>query len=82
MSSKAYATYNRSNNTLEVVRSNETFTRSIPCLNLNPEWNKVHGVEISGDEILVFVGPETNPRPSHIMVYSLKSLSGGSRRSF
>ncbi|MBT9498267.1 MAG: hypothetical protein IV103_13665 [Zoogloea sp.] len=80
MSSQGYAMYNASNNTLEVIRPGECCTRIIRCTNLHPASDKVHGVAISGDEILVYVSAHSNSRPGHVLIYSFRSLSGGGRR--
>jgi len=76
-----FAVYDASNNRLDVIRPNETTTRHIKCNNLNPSADKVFGVEISGDEIWVFVGPHNNSRPNKKYIYFFSSLSGGSSRS-
>ncbi|MEX6725882.1 hypothetical protein [Parapedomonas caeni] len=72
-----YALYDASNNRLEVIRPGETMKRHIPCLNLYPSADKVHGLQISGDEIWVFVGPHSNPMPNRKIIYRFSSLSGG-----
>lgn len=79
MNEQGHAFYNGSNNTLEVIRPRENVTRYIRCANLDPDTEKVHGVEISGDEISVYVGPRNNPRPTHTRIYSFLSLNGGRR---
>ena len=81
MRQQAYAYYKPANNTLEIIRPGETVTRIIRCTNLNPQADKVHGVEVNGDEVVVYVGPHNNPRPSHTRIYSMMSLSGGRRGS-
>lgn len=72
-----YAHYDARHNRLEVIRPGETIARHIPCLNLRPQIDKVHGVQIDGDEIQVFVGPHTNPRPNRKLIYRFSSLRGG-----
>ena len=69
MTTEGYALYDESTNSLEVMRPGENMTRRIPCTNLNPSSNRVHGVQIHGDEIWVLVGPPTNPRPNRKYVY-------------
>ena len=75
---QGYAQYNAQNNRLEVIRPGENMTRFIPCVNLRPNSEKVHGVQINGDQIWVFAGPLTNPRPNKKYIYRFSSLSGGS----
>lgn len=79
MRQQGYASYRPDNNTLEIIRSGENATRIIRCANLNPKADRVHGVEVRGDDIVVYVGPYNNPRPTHTRIYSMMSLSGGSR---
>jgi hypothetical protein len=79
MRDQGYATYNAANNTLEVIRPGENTTRIIRCAQIYPNHERVHGVMVDGDDILVLVGPRTNPRPTHARVYSFMSLSGGRR---
>ena len=55
--------------------------RYIPCTNLRPQSDKVHGVQVNGDDIWVLIGPMTNPRPNRKILYRFSSLSGGSSRS-
>ena len=74
------AIYNQRTNELEVIREGESCTRKIKCLNLNPKSEKVHGVEVDGDDIYVLAGPNSNPRPNKKFKYSFRSLSGGSSR--
>ena len=81
MTTEGYAIYDESTNSLEVVRPGENMTRRIPCTNLNPSANRVHGVQIHGDEIWVLVGPPTNSRPNRKYVYRFSSLSGGANSS-
>lgn len=81
MSHLGYATYNAANNTLEVVRPGENTTRIIRCAQIYPDHERVHGVAIDGDDIVVYVGPLTNPRPTHTRIYSFMSLNGGRRGS-
>jgi hypothetical protein len=76
-----YAVYDASNNRLDVIRPTENTTRYIKCNNLNPDFEKVFGVEIHGDEIWVIVGPQNNPRPNKKYIYFFSSLSGGGSRS-
>ena len=75
-----YAQYDAQQNRLEVIRPGENMTRYSPCINLRPNAEKVHGVQIDGDEIWVFVGPSTNPRPNKKYIYRFSSLSGGSSK--
>lgn len=75
-----YAYYNESNNSLEVVRPNESTTRYIKCHNLNLNNERVFGVEIHEDEIWVITGPLNNPRPNKKFIYYFSSLSGGASR--
>lgn len=75
------AIYNPTNHCLEVIRPGDSMKRYIPCTNIRPPHDKVHGVQISGDDIWVFVGPNTNPRPNRKFLYRFSSLSGGSSRS-
>ncbi len=75
MTSVGYAIYDSNKNQLEVIRPGENMTRYIHCTNLNPSAVKVHGVQISGDEIWVLVGPRTNPRPNRKFVYRFSSLA-------
>ena len=77
---QGYAQYDADKNRLEVIRHGENMTRYIPCMNLRPNAEKVHGVQISGDEIWVFTGPLTNPRPNKKYIYRFSSLSGGSSK--
>lgn len=44
--SDGYAMYDSSSNSLEVIRPGENMTRRIPCMNLNPSQERVHGVQI------------------------------------
>ena len=81
MTNKGYAQYNAGNNTLEVIRPGEQCTRIIRCSNLYPESVQVFAVEVDGNEVLVYVGPHTNRRPTHVRVYSMLSLTGGQLRS-
>ena len=76
-----YALYDQSSNSLEVIRPGENTTRRIPCINLNPSQERVHGVQIRGDEIWVMVGPHTNPRPNRKYIYRFSSLAGGASSS-
>ena len=77
MKSEGYATYDAATNSLEVIRPVENTTRRIPCSNLNPSSNRVHGVQIHGDEIWVLVGPPGNSRPNRKFIYRFSSLPGG-----
>mgnify|MGYP003336659280 CR=1 FL=1 len=77
MSKSGIATYNKRTNELEVIREGESTKRKIKCTNLNPKSEKVHGVEIDGDEIYVLAGPNSNDRPNKKYKYSFRSLSGG-----
>ena len=81
MPSTGYALYDLAGNRLEVIRPGENSKRYIPCTNLRPQSDKVHGVQVDGDEIWVLVGPLTNPRPNRKILYRFSSLSGGSSRS-
>lgn len=81
MSSAGYALYDQSRNRLEVTRPGESMKRYIPCTNIRPPYDRVHGVQIEGDDIWVLVGPSTNPRPNRKFLYRFSSLSGGSSRS-
>ncbi len=73
--------YDPAENLLEVIRPGENSKRYIPCTNLRPQSDKVHGIQVNGDEIWVLVGPLTNPRPNRKFLYRFSSLSGGSSRS-
>jgi hypothetical protein len=77
MRTAGFALYDAANNRLEVIRPGETTTRYIACQNLRPEMHKVHGVQVSGDEIWVFAGSPTNSRPHMKFIYRFSSLSGG-----
>lgn len=81
MSYSGYAIYNPNNNRLEVIRPGENMTRYISCINLNPKANKVHGVQVDGDDIWLMIGPHNNPRPNKKIGYSFSSLTGGYSRS-
>ena len=81
MPSSGYAIYDPAGNRLEVIRPGESMKRYIPCTNIRPPHDKVHGVQIDGDDIWVFVGPSTNPRPNRKFLYRFSSLSGGSSRT-
>lgn len=81
MPSPGYAIYDPTGNRLEVIRPGENSKRYIPCTNLRPQSDKVHGVQVNGDEICVLVGPMTNARPNRKILYRFSSLSGGSSRS-
>jgi hypothetical protein len=81
MSSQGYATYIADTNELEIVRSGESMRRRIHCTNIDPRSVKVHGVTVEGNEIWVFTGPVSNPRPNRKVLYLFSSLSGGSSRS-
>lgn len=81
MRHQGYAMYNATNNTLEVIRPGENATRVIRCAQIYPDRERVHGVAIEGDSILVYVGPYNNPRPTHTRIYSFMSLGGGRRGS-
>lgn len=80
MSTIGFALYDAANNRLEVIRPGESVTRYIPCQNLRPEMHKVHGVQVDGDEIWVFVGPPTNSRPNMKFIYRFSSLTGGASK--
>jgi hypothetical protein len=82
MITDGYATYNESTNSLEVTRPGENMTRRISCTNLNPATERVHGIQIHGDEIWILVGPHTNPRPNRKYIYRFSSLSGGASSSW
>lgn len=77
MGSVGYAIYDPNQNRLEVVRPGENNTRYIPCTNLNPNSDRVFGVQIEGDEIWVLVGPKQNQRPNRKIGYRMSSLNGG-----
>ena len=81
MPSQGYAIYDPSGNRLEVIRPGENSKRYIPCTNLRPQSDKVHGVQVEGDRIWVLVGPHSNPRPNRKFLYLFSSLSGGGSRS-
>lgn len=81
MPSSGYAMYDASGNRLEVIRPGENSKRHIPCTNIRPPHDKVHGVQVDGDDIWVLVGPSSNPRPNRKFLYRFSSLSGGSSRS-
>ena len=72
-----YAIYDARNNRLEVVRPHDNVTRYIPCVGLRPEAERVHGVQVEGDEIWVLVGPLTNPRPIRKYIYRFSTMTGG-----
>lgn len=75
------AIYDPTNHCLEVIRPGENSKRYITCTNLRPQSDKIHGVQVNGDEIWILVGPMTNPRPNRKILYRFSSLSGGSSRS-
>ncbi len=75
------AVYDANNNRLEVIRPGESVTRYISCVNLRPTSDKVYGVEIEGDEILLLIGPPQNRRPQRKIGYRFSSLTGGYGRS-
>ena len=77
MSTPGYATYDPLKNQLQILRPGETITRFIACTNFNPRVDKVHGVQINGDEIWLVVGPLNNPRPNRKFLYRFSSLIGG-----
>lgn len=81
MNADGYALYDEYSNSLEVIRPGENITRHIPCTNLNPSSERVHGVQIHGDEIWVLTGPSTNPRPNRKYIYRFSSLAGGASSS-
>lgn len=81
MGSASYALYDPINNRLEVTRKGESMKRYIPCTNIRPPHDKVHGIQVDGDDIWVLVGPNSNPRPNRKFLYRFSSLSGGSSRS-
>lgn len=81
MPSSGYAMYDPAGNRLEVIRPGESSKRYIPCTNIRPPHDKVHGVQVDGDDIWVLVGPSSNPRPNRKFLYRFSSLSGGSSRS-
>ena len=76
------AMYLEGSNELEVTRPGESNKRRIKCTNLNSKQLKVHGVQVNGDEIWVLTGPKNNSRPNRKYIYSFKSLSGGSSKSY
>jgi|SaaInl7_200m_RNA_FD_contig_21_817898_length_359_multi_8_in_0_out_0_1 hypothetical protein len=82
MATVGLAMYLEGSNELEVTRPGESQKRKIKCRNLNPSQLKVHGVHINGDEIWVLTGPKNNPSPNRKYIYSFKSLSGGSSKSY
>ena len=51
MPSQGYAIYDPAGNRLEVIRPGENSKRYIPCTNLRPQSDKVHGVQVNCDEI-------------------------------
>jgi hypothetical protein len=73
------ANYDEESNSLDVLRPGEGFTRRIPCYNIIPQNERVFGVQVSGDDIWVFVGPKNNPRPDARVRFQFSSLSGGGR---
>lgn len=75
-----YALYDADANELEVIRPGESVTRRFTCLNLNPGVDKVHGIQVEGDNIWILVGPRNNPRPNRKFLYKFSTLSGGSSR--
>lgn len=75
------ALYDSIKNRLEVIRKGESMKRYITCTNIRPPHDKVHGIQVDGDDIWVLVGPSTNPRPNRKFLYRFSSLSGGSSRS-
>lgn len=81
MGSASYALYDPINNRLEVTRKGESMKRYIPCTYIRPPHDKVHGIQVDGDDIWVLVGPSLNPRPNRKFLYRFSSLSGGSSRS-
>ena len=74
------ALYDHANNRLEVTRKGESMKRYVSCANIRPPHDKVHGLQVDGDDIWVLVGPSTNSRPNHKFLYRFSSLSGGSSR--
>jgi hypothetical protein len=76
------ALYDQVNNRLEVTRKGEPLKRYIPCTNIRPPHDKVHGIQVDGDDIWVLVGSSTSPKPNRKFLYRFSSLSGGSSRSF
>lgn len=81
MPSSGYAMYDPAGNRLEVIRPGENTKRYIRCTNIRPPHDKVHGVQVDGDDIWVLVGPSSNPRPNRKFLYRFSSLSGGGSRS-
>jgi hypothetical protein len=81
MKSAGYALYDALANRLEVIRPGESIKRQIPCLNIRPPHDTVHGIQVDGDDIWVFVGPRGNPRPNRKVKYRFSSLTGGGSRS-
>ena len=81
MAMTGLAIYDPYNNRLEITRKGESMKRYIPCTNIRPPHDKVHGIQVNGDDIWVLVGPSTNPRPNRKFLYRFSSLSGGSSRS-
>ncbi len=78
---QALALYDPINNRLEVTRKGEAMKRYIPCTNIRPPHDKVHGIQVDGDDIWVLVGPSSNPRPNRKFLFRFSSLSGGSSSS-
>jgi hypothetical protein len=81
MAMTGLALYDSIKNRLEVIRKGESMKRYIACTNIRPPHDKVHGIQVDGDDIWVLVGPSTNPRPNRKFLYRFSSLSGGSSRS-
>jgi hypothetical protein len=81
MGSAGCALYDANRNRLEVIRPGESMKRYIPCTNIRPPHDRVHGVQVDGDDIWVLVGSSTNPRPNRKFLYRFSSLSGGGSRS-
>jgi hypothetical protein len=81
MAKSGIAMYDVQQNRLEIIRDGENMKRYITCTNLRPNYDRVHGVQVNGDEIWVLVGPPTNPRPNRKFIYRFSSLSGGSSTS-
>jgi len=81
MATGGLAIYLEKTNELEIIRPGETAKRKIKCVNLNPNSDKVHGIQIQGDVIWVLAGPKNNPGPNKKYKYQFSSLSGGSSHS-
>ena len=55
------AIYDPHNNRLEITRKGESMKRYIPCTNIRPPHDKVHGIQVDGDDIWVWSDPAPTP---------------------